>query len=273
MRQLILVALSACYRPAPPAGAPCGPNASCPSPLVCAPNGVCEGTELDARASNDARVDARPDGGPTVGVQWVKIFVESQMKPAGPAATFMASATNLGDAIVVQLSCTSSTPPTAISISAPNWTFTTLSPIFGSSSTGWAASVVAIAPDTATASFTVQWAGASCVYTNEIGDEFTNNDRTGGTVTFDGYASGSGVGDCASTLTTGSPDEAVWGACTSQTTVTAVGMGYTKSADDGAGDWTEYRLTTDPVGTVETVRFRNTNTNWFVTTSVAIKPR
>jgi hypothetical protein len=42
------VSLGACYRPSPPAGAPCGPGESCPAPLSCQ-GGFCvgDGTALD----------------------------------------------------------------------------------------------------------------------------------------------------------------------------------------------------------------------------------
>ena len=55
--------------------------------------------------------------------------------------------------------------------------------------------------------------------------------------------------------------------------VTSTGAGFTKSADDGHGDWSEYKLTTDPAGTPEGVLFQtSTGMDDYVVTAVAIKP-
>jgi hypothetical protein len=71
-------------------------------------------------------------------------------------------------------------------------------------------------------------------------------------------------------VTTGSANEAVWGACWPSNSVTALGSGYSAGANDGQGDKAEYRFTGDGAGTVETINFTSTTT--FNAIAVAIKP-
>jgi hypothetical protein len=54
--------------------------------------------------------------------------------------------------------------------------------------------------------------------------------------------------------------------------VRATGAGFTKGADDGVGDWAEYRITGDPAGTVEDVEFTNDNVG-YVLSMVTLKPQ
>lgn len=66
MRWVALVLLAGCYSPAPPAGAPCGTNASCPAPLVCSPaTATCEQTAVPVDAGLDAPADVAVDGPPS----------------------------------------------------------------------------------------------------------------------------------------------------------------------------------------------------------------
>jgi hypothetical protein len=53
--------------------------------------------------------------------------------------------------------------------------------------------------------------------------------------------------------------------------VTAVGAGFVKGADDRVGDWSAYKLTSDPAGTVERVQF--TNSVAYVLSIVTLAPR
>jgi hypothetical protein len=55
-------------------------------------------------------------------------------------------------------------------------------------------------------------------------------------------------------------------------TLTGVGPGFTKTGDDQMGDWSEYKITSDPAGTQESATFDNTAGANFAITAVAIKP-
>src|SRR4051812_35752278 len=56
----VLVAVGACFHPAPPEGAPCANLTDCPSPLVCS-NGSCVRTPDDAFEPMDAPIDIAID--------------------------------------------------------------------------------------------------------------------------------------------------------------------------------------------------------------------
>lgn len=63
VRWLVVIAVvSACYQPAPPNGAPCGPGNSCPGPLVCSP--ATQTCERMAVPIGDAAIDTRTIDGP-----------------------------------------------------------------------------------------------------------------------------------------------------------------------------------------------------------------
>ena len=104
-----------------------------------------------------------------------------------------------------------------------------------------------------------------------IGDEFANVDVTGGTTTFDGHVETTGTGDCAASLATSHPGDAVWAACSSYGEVTGVGLGFTKGADNADGDWTAYRTADDPVGSIELGSFTN-NLEEYTMEMVTLRP-
>ncbi len=200
-------------------------------------------------------------------ISWVQVFVAHGQLTSSASDTFTAAAREAGDAIVIHTYCTTNTPPTAVALAAPGWTFTQVGPFSGSAAnTDWAATFGAFAPDTASATFTVTWAGTPrCKFQDELGDELA------GAAAFDAHDEAYGAnGNCAGALTTGAAGEAVWAACSGN--VSGTGAGYTKSADDTNNDWTEYRLTDDPAGTVQQVSFTNTTTSWAMT-AVSLTPR
>jgi hypothetical protein len=135
----------------------------------------------------------------------------------------------------------------------------------------WAASVGAIAPTVASTVFTVSWTvTGGCDGQDNLGDEFTNNDATGGTTTFDDHAEAFGNANCAATVTTRNADDAVWVACDVEGGVTALGSGFTKGADDGVNDWSEYVVTSDPTNTAVPATF--VGPGEFAVSAVTIKP-
>lgn len=219
--------------------------------------------------------DSRPpfDGVSTTPIEWVKSAVTLDDTVRSPTEVFSVTAAHAGDALVFAFSCEAAAVPSMASVTAPGWTITALGPITGSVATGyWVGSVGTIAPDTMPATFTVTWLViGDCTTQIVLGDELTNTDPTGGTTTFDAHNEVASTGICSATVITGNDDDAVWASCNTRLGVTATGPGYTKASDDGIGDWTAYKITSDPGGTAETATF--TTTGLFVETVVSIKPR
>jgi hypothetical protein len=216
-------------------------------------------------------VDSATDAPPTSGIA----FVGSPIQHTGTmgstdTATF--NATNAGDALVFLVACAGSQIPTSVAISAPGWTFTALAPLTANTAGQvYAASYGAVAPDTQSATLTVTWNGGNCNRGKSIlADELTRTDPTGDTTTFDASSGAMGAGDCTTSLTTAHANDAVWAACYAATSVSGVGAGYTQSAADSVGDLAEYKLTSDPPGTVEQVTF--SNPNGYVVVATTIKP-
>jgi hypothetical protein len=212
-------------------------------------------------------------------ISHTKIFVQQGGSSSASTFTFTASANASNEAVVIGVNCVSTTAATGVSITATGWSFTRLGNI-GFSGASSAAVFGAISPNTTSATFTVTWTGAgNCTFHREMGDEFAGADTTGGTTTFDcGGSTCSGGsnnahstnGSCGVNVTTGSANEALWGVCWPNNSVTALGSGYSAGANDGQGDRAEYKLTGDGAGTVETINFTSTTT--FNAIAVAIRP-
>ena len=214
-------------------------------------------------------------GSPPARIAYVAPFVQRN-GGAGAAETFTAQAHAAGDAIVIQVGCGASTPPTGVTMTAPGWMFTELHAITSSTvSNENAATFGAVAPDANSVTVTVSWQGTDAcnISKNDVGDEFAMTDPAGGTITFDGamQTEDSGTkGNCVGTVSTGHLDDAVWAACDSAGSVQGVSAGFTKGADDGNGDAAEYRVTTDPAGTAEPITIGNTV--GYVLSMVTLKP-
>jgi hypothetical protein len=197
----------------------------------------------------------------------------AQIFGTGSSYTFPLQAMNVGDAVVVHSGCNISTGTvTGYTLTASGWTFTHLTGIVAQG-TLRGATLIAIAPNTASVIATGQWlGGASCVNWNLNSDEFTNSDPAGDTMTFEASTETGGNNDCTAIVTTAHDHDAIWAACTSSGALNGIGPGYTMGTNDTAGDRSEYKVTTDPAGTVETATFPNPGQS-YVMGMVAIKPR
>lgn len=209
-------------------------------------------------ATRDAPADARPDVPPGV-IGYVGAFAQQHPGP-GSTDSFTTTAT-AGDFIVLQVSCgTTSTAPTGVSVSATaGWSFAvTSASAFNVGLTSFA--YAATAPVTGPVTVNVTWAGTTCdIGLAEIGDEFEH------VFSVDNSLTAGGTGDCVSTMTAHFANEAVWAACFADTSLLGIGAGFTKGADDMGGDWTEYKLTSDPISTQETATFHNSNSSYMMT--------
>jgi len=201
-----------------------------------------------------------------------KVFVQQFIFPfpSSTTNTFTGAANAPNDAVVIGVFCGNGAQgdkPTNVTLSASGWTFTQLGTISGSFG-GWEALFGAIAPNTSSTTFTVAWTvSAACSSFSGVGDEFSGADTTGGTTTFDATAQTAQA--CSVNVTTGNANDAVWGACWGVNATTTVGSGYTQGGNDGNGDWSEYKITTDAAGTSETVNFVNSGS---FMEAVTIKP-
>ena len=202
----------------------------------------------------DGSIDAPPINS---AIQYVAPIVQ-QVTAAGGTDTFQLHALNAGDAIAIMVGCGGSQVPTGVTLTAPGWTFAPASPMQAFKTAQiYAASFVAIAPDTALVTATVTWASGNCNRADtELADEFSGVDPV---TPFDAHAEASGGGNCTTTVTTANAGDTVWGGCYSGTMAMGIGSGFQPGGTDGNGDFTEYKLTADPAGTPETVVFLNAN--------------
>jgi hypothetical protein len=235
--------------------------------LACAATAACGRLGFDAaRVGADAAPDANADA-QHVPIAYVQPFI-ARHPGAGANDTFTIQALAADDMIVFQASCSDTTMnPASIAVSAPGWTWLALDPITGDPATMlWSATFAARAPDTTPATMTVAWASTACnVGKGELADELAGVASVGLASTVHG------TNDCTGTINTEGANEAVWGACFTATALVAVGPGYTKGADDGGGDWAEYKITTDPASTVETVSFTNAAVG-YVLSMITLRP-
>jgi len=186
--------------------------------------------------------------------------------------SFVAQACSSNDAIAIHVGCQAQSPMTSVTITAPGWDIQQIGSLGGTSNQIWASSFVAISPQAQVpTTFTVTWAPSSCTSVWEVGDELTQIDLTAGASPFDGHAEVSGIGDCQTRLLKGSADDVLWGACSSSGHLMNFGQNYSPGTSDGFWHWTEYQLSTDPPGTLESVGFQNTPGESFVMTAIAVK--
>ena len=224
--------------------------------------------EQDARPGTDATDGGTQDG--TSNVTAVAYVGPIVMRYPGMGSTdaFPLQAMKAGDAIALMVACAGSGTPTVVTLTAPGWTITALSPLtLDAPAQIAAASFWAIAPSTAAATATVTWDTNCNRGKTELADEFANADPV---TPFDAHAQAPGTGNATTMVTNAHANDAVWGAVYSATMATALGSGYTAASTDGNGDFAEYALTTDPAGTAETVTFANPN--GFVVVAATIAP-
>lgn len=188
-------------------------------------------------------------GGP---IHHVRPF--AQRNPGSTDSDSFTAQANTGDTVLLFVGCQAANAPTTYDVSAPGWTFVTLVPSFGSTTNMYFGQVfIANAPNNAVATVSVQVVGTSCVDLVELGDEFSVDQGPLGASSLLGE-NGSGA-TCQGMVNTSSDGEAVWAACHAAQDITAVGAGYTKGADDANGDWSEFKLTSDPANTPESTAF------------------
>jgi hypothetical protein len=182
--------------------------------------------------------------------------------------TFNYTPVGTNNALVILIGCRSP-GVTSMSLTAPGWAFTPISGLVGPSGYyDFISTFGAITPNTAPVTFTVTLTGGngncSSNDTTVLADEFSGNDPTGGTTTFDAHNESFDYGVIG--ICTGAPvtpannNDAVWYGCFDN--VTGVSGGYTKGQDDATGDWTEYKILSGGMNVVQNQGFV-TNPNFF----------
>jgi hypothetical protein len=219
--------------------------------------------DAGSAGSGDAASDGASDAVPAGTIAWRKSFGANG---TNQTTTVSGQAMAANDLIIFHVACGSAGTATGVTVTAPGWTFTQLSAPFGYAGQ-WAATFFAFAPDTASTTITATWMGLTCsTGNNMMGDEFAN-------ATVDSHAESNASGDCLVSIGSFHANDAVWAACTSNTTLTAVEAGYTKGGDDSLGDWSEYKLTSDPANTVYTVTFMGQSGQANAMTAATLQPR
>ena len=182
--------------------------------------------------------------------------------------TFNYTPVGTNDAVVILIGCRSP-GVTSMSLTATGWTFTPISGLVGPSGFfDFISTFGAITPNTAPATFTVTLGGGNgnCTGndTTVLVDEFSGNDITGGTTTFDAH--NESLDTSGGTICTGAPvtpannNDAIWYACFDN--VTGVNNGYVKGQDDTTGDWSEYKILSGGLGVAQNPGFV-TNPSFF----------
>jgi uncharacterized repeat protein (TIGR01451 family) len=192
--------------------------------------------------------------------------------------TFGYTPVKANDALVLLIACISP-GVTSMSLTAPGWVFTPISGLVGpSGSSDFISTFGAITPNTTPVTFTVTLTGGNGTCSNDTAilvDEFSGNDITGGTTTFDAHAEsldGPGVAVCTgASVTPANNNDAIWFACFDN--VTGVSGSYIKGQDDTIGDWSEYKILLGGSRVTQSPGFvTNSNFSTFALGGVSIKP-
>ena len=123
----------------------------------------------------------------------------------------------------------------------------------------------AYSPNTSAATITMTWTTGSCTFMNDLVDEFSGEDLTN---FVDASNSATGSGSPTASVTPVNNNDGVWGAANDS--VTAVGSGYTKGADDTQQDWSEWKILSGSAGIAQTVNFTGSGT--YTIFAATIKP-
>lgn len=203
-----------------------------------------------------------------MGVSWVKAAQNFSNAAQSLGVSF--TATNANDLVIVMSDSGSTVPTWTISASGAGWSTVTWNVLIGKTTTTGTncESWWTFAPNTNATTITVTASGSGNQFMSCLVDEFTGMD---GTSPIAGTNSGVGSGTPSITVTPTVDNCQVWGGC--MDSITAVGSGYTKGADDTQQDWSEHLTTALGAGTAnnpKTVNFSGSGT-WLLM-AAAIKP-
>lgn len=209
-------------------------------------------------------------------VSWVKV-VSQGGSISNLSFTFTGTATTTGDAIVFFLSAAGNANASlaAVTLTAPGWTITNIVPFFGqAATTGYGAAFGAIALNTSLTTFTVTWSGGAATslqFQETLVDEFTGNDQTGSTTTFDAHNSNFSAASYADlSVTPANNDDGVWFGLSDN--MTGANSPYTIGAVDGFGDGTEWKILSGNSGVAQTSSWAGGAKGAYLQAGITIKP-
>lgn len=192
-------------------------------------------------------------GGGTI--SYVGSFAGGNNQSAGlTSTTFTGAATHANDAIALTTTCSSGNV-TAFSLSATGWTITQIGSTTDATTNISHAVWGAISPNTSTATFTVSFtlsSGNCNGFIDWISDEFTGNDTTGGTTTFDSHNFANVTSTGTVSCTPGNNNDALWGVAIPPGSAT-VGSGFNAGSSDGSGNIGEYKILSGGSGVSQSV--------------------
>lgn len=165
----------------------------------------------------------------------------------------------VGRLIVVGCGCETTTATLAIADTAGN-TWNVLNAKTTQAGSGAFQSWWAIANGTGATTITHTIAGATGVFRNILIDIFSGNATT--SPVSNQNTAGAASGAPSGTVTPNDPDCLVWGVANDS--ITAVGAGYAKGADDAVSDWSEYQELSGGSGVATTVNFSGTSGAWIM---------
>lgn len=183
---------------------------------------------------------------------------------ADPSCAVTTGATNR---VILVFSGNANVLPTAtISDTAGN-TWTALRVKFTQAGSGAGYAWWALANGTGSTTITIDWSSNPSSFDNVLVDVFDGNDTSSPiSASNDAVAA---TGAPSGTVTPLDNNCLLWGAANDS--ITAVGSGYTKGADDAAQDWSEYKVIAGGSGAGQTVNFSGTSGAWMLVMA-AVKP-
>lgn len=169
--------------------------------------------------------------------------------------------------IILVFGANGSTTPTATIADTALNTWNVLQVKFTQTGSGSAYAWWALANGSGSTTITVLWSANPNFFLNQLVDVFSGNDTTS-PISATNKASGAS-GAPSGTVTPLDNDCLLWGA--SNDSITAVGSGFSKGADDTQQDWSEYKSLTGGSGASQTVNFTGASAAWMLAMA-AIKP-
>lgn len=169
--------------------------------------------------------------------------------------------------IILVFSANAVTTTTATIADSATNTWAAVEVKFTQTGLGAAYAWYAVANGSGSTTITVTWSSNSGSFMLMLVDVFSGND-TVAPLSAHNKASGAS-GAPTGTVTPADDNCLIWGAAAD--TITAVGSGYTKGADDANQDWTEYKEISGGSGAAQTVNFSGTSGAWALAMA-AIKP-
>jgi len=185
-------------------------------------------------------------------IQHVGVLAARNPSTGAFSDSFSIQVAKAGDLVLLFTGCETAQASASASIVVAGWNVMPLTDASGGASGRFVGAFYAIAPDTNASFASVSWNVSGCSDLIVFAEDFRSDT---GTIAIDGQSATIANGSCDALYTLQHTGAAVWVGCHPTMFINDVATGWTKGADDGTGDWAEYKLTTDPAGTQEHASF------------------